>query len=380
MDIKWERGTFYEFRATTKIHIGAVKEDIYEDDLVEFDGQTCRYAGRDFAVPSLRAALKAGWLVPSEDNVSRYVPQPAGVHVRPATPQTLADVSEMGFETASEEEAVAGTLEAHQNRRKSAGLSKLSKSFSGTSAGRPGTSSSNQEAPPVQRAPVPVEAPLAPEDVPAEDISSIPTKGFVERADAINRARIAQAMSQEVPPPVKSETGDSSDVPPPGGFQVVSMDGQEGQKTKSYHFSSGAAVGAPGSKNLREGVPLNKMQRNLVKPVATTPQETKPRPVGQKTQVPAEGNISIKENLEGVATGDVAEAISGEELTDLLPSAARVPEAPSGDFKWDMSLHWKTRVKKAIQDHGDDPKTLASIKAVESPGVCKSIDEELSKR
>jgi hypothetical protein len=112
------------------------------------------------------------------------------------------------------------------------------------------------------------------------------------------------------------------------------------------------------------------------RPVASTPKREEPL---SSTQIPAEGNTSINETLEGGATGDVAEAISGDDLADLLPDAVKGPE-PTKGIEWDKSAHWRTRAKTAVDTYGDDPDTLAAIKAVESPGVVKAIDAALAKR
>jgi len=378
MNIKWKRGEFYEFRAITKVHLGAVEEDIFEDDIVEFDGQTLRYAGADYAVPSLRAAVKEGWLVPSEDNVSHYVSQPAGVKVRPATPQTEGGFEGSTFETAHEEEAVVGTLSAHKKRWKSAG-SQPSRKLRTRAASKPVERHTRKEAaPPPRPAPKPVrvEKPTPVEYEPDELVTSEEVDA-VKRADAINRRRIAEALAQEIPDPVEYDD-EYEDEDDSGGFSgtVVHVDDQDGEAVGNYKFTNAAAVGVPGDKHLREGTSVNRMSRNVGKPVAKTP---KRKIRVKKTQVPAEGNTDISETHSTGATGDVAEAISGADLTDLLPSAAQGAE-PSTKIHWDKSPHWRTRVQIAVDQYGDNPEALAQVKAVETPGVCKHIDQKLAKR
>lgn len=210
-----------------------------------------------------------------------------------------------------------------------------------------------------------------------DDDLSESDRATIARADEINRRRIAERLAVEVPPPSEYDD-DEEDEAPAGKFGVIQVDGQQGEAVGNYKFGSGAAVGAPGDKHLREGTPIHKM-RASAKPVASTPQETKPRPHGKQTQVPAEGNVDIGEKLEGGATGDVAEAIAGDDLAELLPNAAQGP-APDGKIKWDKSPHWRTRVKIAMDTYGDQPEMLEQIKAVESPGVVKAIDEALGAR
>jgi len=113
VSIQWKRGEFLSFRATTKVHLGKVEKDIFENDEIEFDGQTVKYAGEEFALSTLRAAVKAGWFVPIADAVSTYVPQPSDIRIRPAQAADMNSRGEpMKVEQASDEERVVGTVEA----------------------------------------------------------------------------------------------------------------------------------------------------------------------------------------------------------------------------------------------------------------------------
>ena len=50
-------------RATTKIHLGQIGEDVLEDDIIEFDGQTLKMGGHEHQLSALKGAVKAGWFV-----------------------------------------------------------------------------------------------------------------------------------------------------------------------------------------------------------------------------------------------------------------------------------------------------------------------------
>lgn len=60
-DFNFQRGVFHTFRATTKIHLGKFERDIMQDDVVEYDGQTLKYGGEEFAISSLNRSET--WLV-----------------------------------------------------------------------------------------------------------------------------------------------------------------------------------------------------------------------------------------------------------------------------------------------------------------------------
>lgn len=109
-DFKFQRGVFHTFRATTKIHLGKFEKDIYENDVVEYDGQTLKYAGEELAISSLKAAVKLGWFVQESDNVSNYIPKSADIKIRPAQSASQDRGSAMKVEAVADEERVVGTV------------------------------------------------------------------------------------------------------------------------------------------------------------------------------------------------------------------------------------------------------------------------------
>lgn len=118
--IKFRKNAFMSFRTTTEIHIGSEEMDIPEDEIIEFDGSTLRWAGADYPKQAaLRGAYKAGWIVLEEDQTTRYRPQPAGVKLRPAQ---AADSNERGeavfVDTVDDEEKVIGSVKDILSREK----------------------------------------------------------------------------------------------------------------------------------------------------------------------------------------------------------------------------------------------------------------------
>ena len=80
----YSKGDFHTYRAITKIHLGALSDNLAEGEEVEFDGFTMRRGGDEHALHSLRGAIKVGWLVPHDAPDASYVPQPAGIVVHKA--------------------------------------------------------------------------------------------------------------------------------------------------------------------------------------------------------------------------------------------------------------------------------------------------------
>lgn len=312
--MEFERGQFYEFRAVTRIHLGSVGLDILEDDILEFDGQTLRYSGHDVSLPSLRGAVKAGWLVPSADEQSVYTPLPAKIKVSPARPEDEQDFQEgLEFESVSSEEKVIGTLDEHIDKRKKAANSDMPKRSTG--------SASPSRMSPTNKGPTGV----------GVDRLSVFSDQDRERADEINRQRIAEALAANGVSKTESVEVVDTDTEEPSdeGFEVDTA--PHGVVVAKYNFSD-TSIG----------------------------------------QVDDTKETSLQE-----ATGDVQESIAGDDLPELLPDAA--VGHTGKDFQWDKSSHWKTRVKKAIDDYGSRPDILKLIMAVESPGVVKAIKSHIQK-
>jgi len=82
--MQYTKGEFHTFRTITKIHLGAISENLMEGEEVDFDGFTMRRGGDTHSMHSLRGAVKVGWLVHLNAAETQYVPQPAGVVVHRA--------------------------------------------------------------------------------------------------------------------------------------------------------------------------------------------------------------------------------------------------------------------------------------------------------
>ena len=116
--IVFKRGEFQKFRTLSNIHMGSYEKDLIAESEIEFDGMVLIWGDEKYNLPTFIGAINAGWVVPIEDNVSRYKPKPAGVKVRPAT----SDGPERGEEmeigpTPDEDEVFVGTVDENNARR-----------------------------------------------------------------------------------------------------------------------------------------------------------------------------------------------------------------------------------------------------------------------
>ncbi len=61
-EFTFKKGTFVQLKANSTIHLGRLERNIYEGDIVEFDGFSLKFAGQQTDMPELKAGLKRGWL------------------------------------------------------------------------------------------------------------------------------------------------------------------------------------------------------------------------------------------------------------------------------------------------------------------------------
>lgn len=95
-DFTFKKGTFVQLKANSTIHLGRLERNIYEGDLVEFDGFSLKFNGSQTDMPELKAGLKRGWLALVEEGVS----EPVEVAQTPVAPAK----KEMPVQTVYDEE------------------------------------------------------------------------------------------------------------------------------------------------------------------------------------------------------------------------------------------------------------------------------------
>ena len=100
---------FKTYRAVTKIHLGQIERDLYEGDIVEFNGTTLKIGDEAFQLGSLRAAVSKNWLVDASDSTSKYVPQSANIGVRKASDAGSESTEKTVIKTVNDEEKVVGS-------------------------------------------------------------------------------------------------------------------------------------------------------------------------------------------------------------------------------------------------------------------------------
>jgi len=93
-EFSFKRGTFTKLRANTIIHLGRLERNIYEGEVVEYDGLQLKFSGQTTEMPELKAGVKRGWLsiVQEESAVSEPVtPAPAPAPKKEMPVQSVYD-------------------------------------------------------------------------------------------------------------------------------------------------------------------------------------------------------------------------------------------------------------------------------------------------
>jgi len=275
--------------------------DLPGDVIIEFDGVTLKYGGKEYSVPGLAGGYNLGWLVDAEDTVSQYIPQPAGLKVHPATSTSQNRQEAMAVERASEDEQEVGTLTDSNARRKAANMAPVRLSV---------------DAP----APEPKPRPQRPAPPPPAP------KPKVAAAAAPVRAMVVETES--VPIEVNFKVGGKKT----GGIKRnVITDQNEGAvavaKLRPAKASS-VLVSAETSSSVDGEI------SKLTSVNGNSPPKVEKYAVIKDEQDQGE---SISKTFKNGATGDVAESMSGDELTDILPDAASSGLPKSGVVKTDSS-------------------------------------------
>lgn len=364
---------FQKYRALTRIHLPPPNEGHLETkEVVSFDGTTLlRDDGTKIELPfptAIRGAIKAGWLVPIDSDVTQYTPKSAGVEVRAA--QSTGEKRErINVMTVQDEERDLGSRMAirkgaDQNSAKRVsqgartGVVVQRDDSGGVVVGRFKTSAKSE---PVQ---------VGRDDHKVRNAADMKSKVEVERMGKPVRSATFTGDVQE------ARSGDTlTDLLP---------DAESSGRPEGTFVNDGVAVSSAGSSvgGSDDGVIIGSVDRkaaaapvdkntealeNALRSWADTGTTWNGKPVDL-----ADMSVMVKATLRSLdaARSNVAAA---------PPEAA--PEAPTeeaSEFSWDVSTHWKTRVALALGTYGDDPEALKAILELEpSAGVKKAIKARL---
>lgn len=370
---------FVTYRAVTRIHLPPPVEGHLEaDEVVSFDGAVLKKSdGTVLKIPyptAIDAAIKAGWLVPEESEVTEYVPKPAGVEVRQA--QSTGEKREVVNVMTVENEDV--DLGSRKSVRANADHTKVSSGApSGAVVQRDGDDgvvvgrfkSSAQSEPVV----------VGKDDQRVKKQIEASGKPQVERIGTVVRSAtgdVAEARSGDDLEDLLPDAA-SSERPEPGIFKDDGVEVGSGGSSSTGGAEDGVVVG-----KVAKAAPISpQLDRNkevLVKALRKWVEEDvtwNGKPV----------NLNELKMMAGAALAFLDEATA--KATTKAPSPADPPatvpdplanfDVGNGVGPWSLKTHWKTRMKVALAEHGDSISDLTYIIAQENS---KSVITRLQKR
>lgn len=408
-EIQFATGVFHSFRATTKVHLGKLAQDIRDGDIVQFDGQTLKLGGVEHPYSELRAAIKVGWIVPEGDNISNYRPQSADVKVRAAQdnkkqakqmPTTIMDDErDMGPSRRNvvkaddpDEATVVGAFSKKVQRM--------------DEVERPVGRSTNRTASEVQT-----------DSAGNEDARTV---GKI-RNPAVMRTTISDGAQ------AAQEAARLDNAPPPRAILNASkgvIHAAEAEEVETIIDVLNAedharVIVAERNKQILEARQLiAEEDARLLKMAARTAKADAKTAAKKRADAPSqalEGTDIYAAASENIGAANYAltpeaqakvlakqsktakaetQAETQAEPEKVAPKAQALPKrrAPvtveeiviqDGDIdlgngvKWNKNIHWRSRAKIAAEQYGNNPTALAAIQAVEAPAVNALIAERL---
>ena len=382
---QFSKGDFQAFKALTKVHLGSIGENLESGEVVLFDGSVLRRGSQDHPFPALRGAIKVGWLVPDTDTKSVYAPKAADIQIGDAVSKGEKRDMRPSKVTVAVDEQNVGDLQ--QVRGSDAPATHQAKN-----AGQTNQPASDG----VVIAKLKTPAKSGPVEIGTDD------RRVVTELD--NKSRIAM---EKIPVAVAAnelvelfEDAVESGKPAPG----VAGEGRGDESEARAKFAAGSsatggqedgvvvkpAVSAtvPSAKIL--GLPVN---ANLVP-------DAKPVTRKELDQVVFSVEVleskldrilshieSLNKKLKPVReVEEVAKVVTHTPVINIKAEESNVDdlvEAQAAEFNesdWDMSGHWRVRIKTAVDRFGGDADVIARIKAIEIDAVRNGIDKELAKR
>lgn len=424
---QFELGVFRKYRAITEFHVGAIESNLYEGEVIETDGATLKRGGQQHAVPTIRAAIKVGWLVPEGEEGGTYRPLPAGVQIHTADPKgakdrgpakrmvivedehrsvgTLDEVRAKGGAKAPPTHIAGKAADEYQSQKKHPTTSGFNADLvTETAAGQEGRIISKLKNPAQAR---------------AVDLS----KGEDHQA----RSRIAASSGQQVEPVATGDVqearagDDLEDLLPDAASSGTPAGGEGGEGGKETAddraerlaqaaqdaadrraartgqaavASEGATVSASGYMKVPEAT-VSHPQVNVPKATVTSGMTS----VGGAEDGTVVGSVNRAEREAAAAEAaadtlfedppelDEVEAEAAGELDEepdltvsekqLLAAKIEGIRALLPGFKWDVEAHWATRVKTAIEEYKDNMPYMNAILAVETETVKRHIMKRL---
>lgn len=308
-DFTFKKGTFVQLKANSTIHLGRLERNIYEGDVVEFDGFSLKFNGQQTDMPELKAGLKRGWLALVEESASEPV-----VEVTLAKPAPAK--KEMPVQTVYDEERAVAEVKPK--------VAKEPKKFPLV------VESQDDDIRPVAK---------------VENKSGADIAGASSAGDGIAESQGAESVSK-----IKLKTAANTKTVISDGSQasaeISKLDNMQSSITKTAKKEVVAEEETPPS--------VDDFFEGFEEEEDSNPSEEQ-----------ALENAQILQAIDGEVEPSQGAVAVGKDNSKIkvLP----------GGVEWDTSKHWSKRAKIALEMYGDDQATLEAIMAVETKGVVTAI-------
>lgn len=407
-DLQFTTDVFYEFRASLQFHLGKIQHDVGKNTLVQFDGTTMKLGGVAHSYPELRAAIKAGWLVPSGSNVGDFIPTSANVKVRAAIDTAKGRGKQVSTEVQHDETYVSPARKAATTD----GVKIESKAFNATLV-RDTEGDGRSVGSAIKKA------------------SAVPVGGDAHEGETVATIKTAskRTFSVDGSTSMNADEGPSTDIT--GVVEhikgvtprVVTRDdgNREGQSSESGKIIANVKTAAKRKVVLSDAnsadaeiSKLDNATRTALAPkgkhdiaamagdtlediLAVNEPENRGKVLAAQAKAkrlaalkvteieavaPEEGDLPDPKDspipvlvIDAVSPAKVVVARSPKSVEDFAVNGDDLELAPG--IRWNKKIHWKSRVKMALQ-YKDNPTVLNLIRGYEVPSVVKGIDDALS--
>ena len=314
--MNFKKGTFVKLRANSVIHLGRLERNIYEGDVVEFDGFSLKFGGQVTEMPELKAGVKRGWLSILESSETE---EKTPVEVTPVATKR----KEMPIQNVYDEERAVSEVN---------------------------NTPEEVEEPKVATSKFPVVVESQDDDIvtvaTVDNKSGAEVSGASSASDGISEMQGAESVSR-----IKLSTASK-------------------QKTV---ISDGTQASAEISK-------LDNLTAPVTTKTASTQIVEVEDEINLNDEPQAVEEASVVENDEqDIENAQILQAIDGEVqpaqgAVVVGKDESKIKVLPSG-VEWDTSKHWSKRAKIALDMYGDQPEILDQIIGVESKGVISAIEK-----
>jgi hypothetical protein len=323
-DFTFKRGTFIKLRANSVIHLGRLERNIYEGDVVEFDGVSLKYNESTTEMPELKAGIKRGWLTIVEDDAQAQPKAPVQTPAKEMPVQRVYDEERSVAEVKPSEAEEAPTKFPLVVESQDDDMIAVSK-VADTSGAQISSASSASD-------------------------------GIAESqgASEVGSIKIKTASKQ------KTVLSDGAQV----SAEIAKIENIEASVTKKPAPTPEAVV-------VQDEVEIIESPETTEEEAPETTEEEAPETTEEEapTVDQALENAQILQAIDGEVQPSQGAVVVGadESKIKVLP----------GGIEWDTSKHWSKRAKIAMDMYGNDRETLEAIMAVETKGVADAIKKSI---